>query len=226
MLNTHLGIVALLVIFPVLSAIAVVALALLRPPSAGLTSGAQHFAAGAVLAAVALDMLPGLQKQGHLVFAVGGFVLGAAVLIASRQLEKHGGGEAEKPKSEGLLIGLLAAVAVDLFVDGILVGVSVANLGRTQGVLLTIALTLVIFSTRFVGQRRALYPRCWRPEGGLDPATAVACIGGGSFGRKLSCLALPQFSCSLQSLPSVSLRCCSWPLKNCSSRLTRLPIHR
>ena len=145
MLSTHLGIVALLVVFPVVAAITGAALAVLRPPSAGLKSGAQHFAAGAVLAAVALDMLPGLQKQGHLVFAVGGFVLGAAVLIALRQLEKHGGAEAEAPKSAGLPIGLLAAVAVDLFVDGVLVGLSVASLGRTQGVLLTVALTLVIF---------------------------------------------------------------------------------
>ncbi|MEO8923376.1 MAG: hypothetical protein ABI330_11240 [Caldimonas sp.] len=138
------GIVGLLVVFPVLAAIAGAVLAVLRPPSARLTSGVQHFAAGAVLAAVALDVLPGLHQQGHLGIATGGFALGAAILIGLRQLEAHDGGEAHKRQSTGLPIGLLAAVGVDLFVDGILVGLSVASLGRTQGVLLTIALTLVV----------------------------------------------------------------------------------
>lgn len=41
-------------------------------------------------------------------------------------------------------IDLLVAGGVDLLLDGILVGLSIATLGRTQGVTLTIALTLVI----------------------------------------------------------------------------------
>lgn len=144
MTGTHLGTVGLLVIFPVLAAIAGALLAALRPPGARVTSGVQHFAAGAVLAAIALDVLPGLHEQGHLAIATAGFALGAAILLGLRQLETRAGAGTGDRRAEGLPLGLLAAVGVDLLMDGILVGLSVATLGRSQGVALTIALTLVV----------------------------------------------------------------------------------
>lgn len=58
MTGTQLGTVGLLVVFPVLAAIVGAAVAALRPPGARLTSAVQHFAAGAVLAAIALDVRP------------------------------------------------------------------------------------------------------------------------------------------------------------------------
>lgn len=144
MTGTDLGTVGLLVVFPVLAAILGAVLAAVRPPGARLTSGVQHFAAGAVFAAIALDVLPGLDRQGHLGIATVGFALGAAILLGLRQLETHGGAGADERQAEGLPIGLLVAVGVDLLMDGILVGLSVATLGRAQGVVLTIALTLVV----------------------------------------------------------------------------------
>lgn len=144
MTGTELGTVGLLVVFPVLAAILGAVLAAFHPPNARLTSGVQHFAAGAVLAAIALDVLPGLHKQGHLAIAAAGFALGAAILLGVRQWETHGGAGASDQQPAGLPIGLLVAVGVDLLLDGILVGLSVATLGRAQGVALTVALTLVI----------------------------------------------------------------------------------
>lgn len=145
MSGTGLGTVGLLVIFPVLAAIVGAVVPVLRPPGARLTSGVQHFAAGAVIAAIALDVLPGLRQQGHLGIAAVGFVLGAAVLLGVRQLEtRPRRGVGDDSRSVGLPIGLLVAVGVDLLVDGILVGLSVATLGLAQGVALTIALTLVV----------------------------------------------------------------------------------
>jgi len=104
----------------------------------------QHFAAGAMLAAIALDVLPAQHQQGHLGVATAGFALGTAVLLGLRQLEGHAGTAAHARQAKGLPIGLLVAVGVDLLTDGILVGLSVDTLGRAQGVGLTIALTLVI----------------------------------------------------------------------------------
>lgn len=144
MTGTHLGTVGLLVVFPVLAAIAGAVLAAFRPPAPRLTSGVQHFAAGAMLAAIALDVLPAQQQQGHLGIATAGFALGAGTLLGLRQLETHGGAGAHDRQAEGLPIGLLVAIGVDLLTDGILVGLSVATLGTTQGVVLTIALTLVV----------------------------------------------------------------------------------
>ncbi len=142
-IGIQLGTVGLLVVFPFLAAIVGAVVPAFHPPGPRLTSGVQHFAAGAVLAAIALDVLPGLQRQGYLGIATAGFVLGAAVLLGVRQLETRGGAGHDRP-ADGLPIGLLVAVGVDLLVDGILVGLSVATLGRAQGVALTIALTLVI----------------------------------------------------------------------------------
>jgi len=104
----------------------------------------QHFAAGAMLAAIALDVLPAQHQQGHLSVATAGFAVGTAVPARLRQLEAHADTAAHARQAKGLLIGLLIAVGVDLLTDGILVGLSVATLGRAQGVALTIALTLVI----------------------------------------------------------------------------------
>ena len=117
---------------------------MLRPPGARLISGMKHFATGAVIAMVALDVLPGLQQQGHLGIATIGFVLGAVVLLGLRQLEKRHSNVPHDHPSKTLTIGLLVAVGVDLLVDGILVGLSVATLGSAQGVALTIAFTLVV----------------------------------------------------------------------------------
>lgn len=146
MTSSELGTVGLLVVFPVLAAIVGAIVAALRRPGAGLTGGMQYFAAGAVLAVIALDLLPGLDQQGHLGIAIAGFALGVVVLLALRLIETDGkdgvhGGQAQATR---LPVSLLVAVGVDLFVDGILVGGSVATLGRAQGVALTIALTLVI----------------------------------------------------------------------------------
>ncbi|MDQ2846330.1 MAG: ZIP family metal transporter [Actinomycetota bacterium] len=142
--GSQLGTVGLLVVFPVLAAVLGAVLAALRRPGRRLTSGVQHFAAGAVIAAIALDVLPGLHMQRHLAIATAGFVVGAAALLGLRQLEAAGGQETHDGPTRRLPIGLLVAVGADLLVDGILVGLSVAILGPAQGVALTIALTLVI----------------------------------------------------------------------------------
>lgn len=144
MTDSELGIVGLLVIFPVFAAVVGAAWAALRPPAPRLTSGIQYFAAGAVLAVVALDLLPGVSRQGHLGFAFVGFALGVVILLGLGQFEAHGKPETHDGHASTLPIGLLVAVGVDLLIDGILVGGSVATLGRAQGIALTIALTLVV----------------------------------------------------------------------------------
>jgi len=144
MTGTQLGTVGLLVIFPFLAAIVGGIIPALRWPGARLISGMQHFAAGAVIAVVALDVLPGVQQQGQLGIATLGFVLGVVVLLGLRQLETRHSDMPHDHPSNTLPIGLLVAVGVDLLVDGILVGLSVATLGVAQGVSLTIALTLVV----------------------------------------------------------------------------------
>lgn len=138
---------AVLVLFPVAATLLGAVAAVVRPPGPRLTSAVQHLAAGVVLAALAGELLPELRGEGNLGLAVLGFAAGAALVLAlgalSRRLERA---RPENARS-GIPVGLVAAVGVDLLLDGLLVGLGSA-LGEKQGVILTIALTIEVL---FVG---------------------------------------------------------------------------
>ena len=71
-----------LVAFPVAAAAAGSAVSIVRPPGPRLVSAIQHFAAGVVVAALAGEVLPSLRSEGNLPYAVLGFALGVAVMLA------------------------------------------------------------------------------------------------------------------------------------------------
>ena len=114
------------------------------------------------MAALVGEIMPELRKEGHLAWTVVGFVAGTALVLGlgayGRHTEAHAAGELapHPPKfgswrrqavaaagAKALPIGMLGAVAVDLLLDGVLVGLGV-RLGTSQGIILTIALTLEI----------------------------------------------------------------------------------
>lgn len=144
MTGTELGTVGLLVVFPVLAAILGAVLAAFHPPNARLTSGVQHFAAGAVLAAIALDVLPGLHKQGHLAIAAAGFALGAAILLGVRQWETHGGAGASDQQPAGCPSACSSRSALTCCSTESWSDSASPPWDGAQGVALTVALTLVI----------------------------------------------------------------------------------
>lgn len=177
---------AALVAFPVAAAAVGATVATFRRPGPQVTSGVQHFAAGVVLAAVAGELLPELRREGRLGAVVAGFGVGVAVLLAlgavSRRQESAarqragGGGGARLP------VGLLAAVGIDLLIDGLLVGLG-ATLGSNQGLILSVALTteilflavVVCVQLQDLGVRRR---RSATIAGSLGLATAIGAIGG------------------------------------------------
>lgn len=140
-----------LVAFPVLAAVLGAVLAARRPPGPRLISAVQHFAAGVVFAAAAGEVLPELRRDGHLLAVVLGFSVGVAVLLVLQQWERVSETAAETSAAKAgspagvapLPVGLLAAIGIDLGIDGILVGLG-ATLSDRQGVILTVALTLEI----------------------------------------------------------------------------------
>ena len=154
------GQAALLVSFPVVASVAGALVAAVRPPGPRVVSAVQHFAAGVVTAALVGEIMPELRREGHLVWTIVGFVAGAVLVLAlgayGRRTEAQAEAEAELSRRGGfrnkaviaataatLPIGMLGAMAVDLLLDGVLVGLG-ARLGFTQGLILTIALTLEI----------------------------------------------------------------------------------
>lgn len=186
---------ATLVVFPVLAGILGGAAAVVRKPSTALVSGVQHFAAGVVMAAVAGEVLPDLRMRGPLWLIIVGFSAGVALLVWFRQFEDHGDhGEghedhgADQPGGTpgALPVGFLAVVAVDLFIDGLLVATG-ATVSTRTAVIITVALTVEVL---FLGLSVAL-----RLAGAGVPRVRAALITGGvsavtAVGAVLGALAL------------------------------------
>ena len=111
-------------------------------PGVHARSAIQHFAAGVVIAAVASDLIPEVEKIGRpagilLGFAAGGvFMIGLKWFVVA--FEKKEKGKRKLP------IGIAAAAAVDTLVDGVLISAGFST-GQHLGSLLTIALAIELF---------------------------------------------------------------------------------
>lgn len=100
-------------------------------PSARVRSYIQHLAAGIVFAAVGVEVLPDLMHRRGPVAAAIGFAGGVAAMLAIRALSRRSeSGDRSTPR--GVPWALVAAVAVDVVVDGMLVGIGFAA-DRRQG---------------------------------------------------------------------------------------------
>ena len=117
-------------------------LALWRRPGPRLQSAIQHFTAGVLFAALSTELLPELVHRKLPWITLGGFALGVAAMLGVKLLsEKWGQRGIRKGADSGSLV---ATVGVDVFLDGILVGLGFAA-GSSQGLLLTLALALEVF---------------------------------------------------------------------------------
>ena len=135
-----MGAALLFALVPVAAAALSGAVAAVRAPGEKVTSGLQHFAAGVVFAAAAIELLPSVLGRSPLV-AVGGFAVGIAVMFGFRALSERLEERREAAGRTGLPIGLGIAIAVDFFIDGLILGAGFAA-GQRVGVLLTVALAV------------------------------------------------------------------------------------
>ncbi|MES3110123.1 ZIP family metal transporter [Sphingomonas aurantiaca] len=104
-----------------------------KRPSDAFVSAMQHLAAGVVFAAAAAEILPQVMHEGSPIATFTGGALGILVMLSLKALE----GRASGP------IAMLGAVAVDILIDGLVLGLAFVAGGKA-GVLLTIALTLEV----------------------------------------------------------------------------------
>lgn len=116
---------------PLLAMVAASGIALLRSPGQRLVSGFQHFAAGVVFAAVAVELLPGLHQIDSPLAMVAGFLAGIAVMLAGKRAFESA--------------GTFVPLAVDLFIDGLLLAIGFAS-GAEGGAVLLAGLTLETLS--------------------------------------------------------------------------------
>ena len=116
--------------------------AIFRTPGLGVQGAIQHFAAGVVFAAVAGEVLPEIMREHELLPLILGFSLGVVAMLSIKWFTQRLGGH-EESKGGALPTARLVTVAVDLLMDGLLVGIGFAA-GATTGMLLTAALTLEV----------------------------------------------------------------------------------
>lgn len=132
-----LGHLLLYMLIPAATMMGGAALGSWRTPSSRVRSALHHLAAGGLLAAAAGELVVELAAEHHLVALALGFAAGAAVMLLVRliadRVERTGGGQGLSQ-----VVGLLAAIAVDVFVDGVVVGIGFA-IGQSSGLVFVIA---------------------------------------------------------------------------------------
>lgn len=126
--------------------------ALVWPAGPRLRSAIMHLAAGVVFAVVAIELLPPIIHSADTVVVVVGFALGAGLMLGIKGLvgegDEEGEGESKAPvdnSESGSSAAFLIAIGVDLFIDGVMLGLGFAA-GERAGALLAIALTLEAIS--------------------------------------------------------------------------------
>lgn len=144
----------------------------------GATSATQHLAAGIVLAAATAELLPEIMKQHEVAPIVIGGGIGMALMLAVRKIGNQTQGS----------IGLLATVGVDVFIDGLVLGIGF-EAGARAGLLLTLALTAeVLFPRPSPGRRAARNSVGERRRSRRDcSALADRHVGGHTRGELVSC---------------------------------------
>jgi len=155
-----LGHVLAFALIPAGVALAGAIVAAFRSPSPRIRSMIQHFAAGIVAAAAAAELLPiAISKHSPLALAIG-FAVGTAAMVGIAKLMERLEGGDEEPATGSLVASeamaqaaqqpsgpgaMLAAVGVDVLIDGTLLGLAFVA-GQKAGVLLTIGFSLEMLS--------------------------------------------------------------------------------
>jgi zinc transporter, ZIP family len=114
-------------LIPCLGVLVGSAVSVAAAPATRMISAFQHFAGGVVFAAVAIELLPELNNLGSPISMVIGFTLGVAAMLATDALFAD--------------VGIIAPLAINLFIDGILIAIGFAA-GVKGGTVLVIGLTL------------------------------------------------------------------------------------
>jgi len=132
-------------IIPSLAMIFGALIALIKPPSSSVRGVILHFAAGVVFSVVAVELLPDIVKRHAPIEITIGFTSGVIVMLFLRVVSRRIADKDEENAGAKLPIGLLFGIAVDLFLDGLLLGIGFAA-GNSEGMMLAFALSLELLT--------------------------------------------------------------------------------
>lgn len=117
-------------------------LAALWRPSRAARGLIQHFAAGVILAALAVELLPEIEREHAPPWALAlSFALGSLVMYGLKLATEHLEAKAKRAGRSGAGKGLVIATFIDVAVDGFIIGAGFAAGGAT-GLVLSIGLSV------------------------------------------------------------------------------------
>ncbi len=96
----------------------------------------QHFSAGIVFAALAVELIPELYNTPFKIQLIIGYIIGTTLMLIIQKVFHNNHSHSNKS-----IVSLLIAVAIDIFIDGLLVGISFA-ISVEKGLIISIALSL------------------------------------------------------------------------------------
>jgi len=137
--------ILLFALIPVITMIAGGIIAIRRKPNGNVRSIILHFAAGVVFSVVAVELLPDIIKTHAPLQLIIGFTLGFIVMVGIRKVTEVKEVATASSLKNRLPYSLLMAIAVDVFIDGLLLGIGFIA-GNTEGILLAIALSVELLS--------------------------------------------------------------------------------
>ncbi|WP_018622845.1 ZIP family metal transporter [Spirosoma luteum] len=113
-----------------------------------------HFAAGVVFSVVAVEILPDIVRLHDPLLTVLGFSVGIGLMLLIRRLTETPAETTDNPapitgpagqSSAAFPLAFLLAIGVDIFIDGLLLGIGFAA-GAKEGILLAFALGVEVLS--------------------------------------------------------------------------------
>ena len=108
-------------LIPVAAAVVAGLVAVTVRPSEKVTSGVQHFAAGVVFAAAAVELLPRVLHENPWV-AIVRFTAGIVVMFGMRALTERLEARPHTTPGTRLPLGFAGATAIDFTIDGVILG--------------------------------------------------------------------------------------------------------
>ena len=112
-----------------------------------IVSAALQFAAGIITALVAITLMPPAMRNGPYVFTVLAFFAGGVLYVLMEHLTKKA--QAAGPGGDEISMGLFIGIVIDLFVDGVVIGIG-STLNLLTGLVMALGLALSTAPLAFV----------------------------------------------------------------------------
>lgn len=141
----------------------------------------QHFTSGLVFAAVAIELLPKILDQGSVWSIAFGFILGALLMLFLKWFT-----------GRSFALAIKYAVGIDLFIDGILIGVAFLA-GTRSGMIVTIAFSIEMINLGLSTSNAIIPKDAGNSSRMIQSGILSACLPIGAILSAVLLSVLPEF---------------------------------